>query len=61
MNGARARKTNRHLGQSRHHPATAGSWMRKPALQLMNVAWWAGSPAKARLIASSEYGRSSEK
>ena len=61
MKGASARNTKRHLGQSRHQPGTAGSWMRKPVLQLMKVAWWAGRPAKARLMASSDYGRSSEK
>ena len=38
--GASARNTNRHLGQSPHQPGTVGSWMRKPVLQLMKVAWW---------------------
>ena len=35
--------------------------MRKPRLQLMKVPWWAGIPAKARAMASSDQGRSSEK
>ena len=62
LNGASARNTNRHLGQSRHQDAarSAGS-IRKIALQLVKAGWYASSRANARAIASSEAGRSTEK
>src|SRR5208282_2299368 len=62
MNGERARKTNRHFGQSQHHslPRVARD-CRKAVLQLRKIGKYFGYFEKRRAISISDNGRSNEK
>ena len=61
-NGASARKTKRHFGQSQHQlvPRRSADW-RNAVLQLRNTGKYAAWRAKRRAMATSDSGRSSEK
>lgn len=60
MNGAMARKTNRHFGQFRHQRSLASRSL-KAALQLVTTSSYRSIPAKSRAMCSSDSERSREK